>query len=190
MAIGPQQDISLHSGDSRTLRVTINDDAGSPQNLTDATFIWALSKKTSDSVAPKGTAILNKDSLSTAAVNTWLPNTPYAEMATVVSDGSDWVMAGLGDGVSGTVAPNDGANLGGAPFFDGTLIWSYQGEAASSPGDIVITDSPNGIIEISIAPADTDALAGDFYHELQMTQGGNISTVLYGQATIVKDLIQ
>ena len=97
----------------------MNDDAGAALDLTDATFIWALSKKASDSVAPKGTSILSKS---------------------------------IGSGIA-------------------------------------VTDVPNGILEITIDPADTDALAGDYYHELQMTQGGNISTVLYGQATIVKDLI-
>jgi len=184
MAIGPQQDIQLHSGDSRTLRVTINDDAGAALDLTDATFIWALSKKTSDSVAPKGTSILSKDT-GAPSVDTWTANTLYSDLATVVSDGYDWSAGHLGDGTSGTVAPN-GA---GSPFFDGTCIWNNMGAAASTPGDIEITDSANGIIEITVAPADTDALAGDYYHELQMTQGGNISTVLYGQATIVKDLI-
>jgi|LWDU01.1.fsa_nt_gi hypothetical protein len=190
MAIGPQQDISLHSGDSRILRVTVNDDAGTPLALTDATFIWQLSKKASDSVAPKGTSILSKDTgvPGLPAVDTWVAETLYNEDDEVVSDGYLWIMGVLGTATSGLIAPN-GTD---SPFFDGDCIWNNLGTAPSQPavpGDIVITDTPNGIIEITVAPADTDALAGEYYHELQMAQGGNISTVLYGQATIVKDLI-
>jgi len=121
MAIGPQQDISLHSGDSRVLRVTVTDENAAALDITAAVFIWALSKKDAETVSPKGTPIVTK----TMAV-----------------------------------------------------------------GSIEITNAPGGVIEITLAPADTAALAGEFYHELQMTLDGAISTVLYGQATIVKDLIQ
>ena len=121
MAIGPQQDISLHSGDSRTLRITINDDAGAALDITGATIKWQLSKKAADSVEPKGAFILSKGTTSTG---------------------------------------------------------------------IEITDATGGICEVTLAPADTEALAGEFYHELQMTLDGSVSTVLFGQATIVKDLIQ
>jgi len=190
MAIGTQNDFSMRSGDSRLLQVTINDDAGSPLDITGASVIWALSKKATDTVSPKGAAVLTKDSTGTVAATTWLPNQLYGGGDSIVSDGSDWTYAGLGEELSGTTAPNGGASLGGQPFIDGACIWSYVGEASGLPGDIVITTPLSGVCSITLSPADTDALSGEYYHELQLTTAsGEISTVLYVQVTIAKDLI-
>lgn len=54
---------------------------------------------------------------------------------------------------------------------------------------ITITDGPNGVLEVQILPADTETIDGAYYHELQMTLGGAVSTVAFGNVTIYKDLI-
>jgi transcription elongation GreA/GreB family factor len=120
MAIGSEASISMHSGDTRRLEVTVVDEASAAVDLTTASsIIWALSKKDADSVAPRGSSLVSKD---------------------------------IGSGVT-------------------------------------VTDAVNGRVDVAIASADTAALAGDYYHEIQVTMGGDISTVLYGTVTIVKDLI-
>jgi len=119
MALGTQNDVTLHSGDTLTLEVTVNDSSGSAVDLTAATFTWAMSKKSNSAVAPRGAALLTK---------------------------------ALASGV--------------------TLI-----------------DAATGRIDITLDPADTESLAGTYYHELQMTDTGVVSTVLYGSVTIVKDLV-
>lgn len=49
--------------------------------------------------------------------------------------------------------------------------------------------SPNNRIEFQIAPADTDALRGSLYYECKITdQAGRISTVAYGQITVLNNL--
>jgi len=59
--IGLEANFSHHSGDSRTLELTINDEDGAALDITTATEItWALSKKVSDSVIPKGGALITK----------------------------------------------------------------------------------------------------------------------------------
>ena len=115
MALGTQNDVSMHSGDSLTLEITVNDASGSAVNVSSATASWALSKKATDSTAPRGAALVTKS-------------------ATII-------------------------------------------------------DGPTGRVDVVLDPADTDALAGTYYHELQVTVDGNVSTVLYGSITIAKDLV-
>lgn len=55
---------------------------------------------------------------------------------------------------------------------------------------ITIVDGANGRADIVLVPADTEALAGDYYHELQLVAGGSSSTVLYGTVTILKNLVE
>tara|TARA_R110002096_G_scaffold288387_1_gene482127 strand:+ start:715 stop:1074 length:360 start_codon:yes stop_codon:yes gene_type:complete len=118
MALGTLNDFSLHSGDSLTLEVTVNDAAAAAVDITSATFIWVLSKKSTTSVAPRGAAILTKALASGVAIN----------------------------------------------------------------------DGPTGRADITLDPADTASLDGTYYHELQMTNAGFVSTVLYGSVTIAKDI--
>ena len=59
-SIGTQADFSMHSGDTRRLEITIVDENSAAVNLSTATITWALSKKDSASVAPKGSALLTK----------------------------------------------------------------------------------------------------------------------------------
>ena len=120
MAIGTQSSISMHSGDTRVLEITVVDENQAAVDLSAADVTWALSKKAADEVLPKGSALLTK----------------------VVGNG------------------------------------------------IAIVDAVTGRADVTIDPSDTEALAGDFYHELQVVLGGAVSTVLYGTVTIVKDLIQ
>lgn len=119
MAIGTQSNITMHSGDTRNLLITVVDSTSTAVDLTAAGITWALSKKAADSIAPRGAALVTK---------------------------------AIGTGVSIIVAG------------DGTLS--------------VVLDT-----------ADTSALSGVYYHEMQLTQGAAISTILYGTVTISKDLI-
>ncbi len=50
---------------------------------------------------------------------------------------------------------------------------------------IVITDDVNGLLEVTINPADTESLSGTFHHELEVTDAaGRKTTVLFGTATV------
>ena len=124
MAIGTQSDLTMHSGDTRLIQITIVDSGGSsPINvstLTGAQVTWALSKKSKDTTAPRGSSLVTKT---------------------------------LGSGISFTNTGSDGK------------------------------------IDVLLSPADTAALSGDYYHELQLTISDAIYTVLYGKVTIAKDLI-
>jgi hypothetical protein len=55
---------------------------------------------------------------------------------------------------------------------------------------ITVTDADAGQLQVLLSPADTAALSGRFYHELEITDvAGNVSTVAIGTLTIAKDLI-
>lgn len=50
--------------------------------------------------------------------------------------------------------------------------------------------SPNNRIEFTIAPADTDALAGTYYYECEVTdQAGRVSTIAFGSVNIKRNLL-
>ena len=56
--------------------------------------------------------------------------------------------------------------------------------------EIEITDAGNGLIEVHLVPADTDALAGNYYHELEGVDSGSKKvTLAFGTATIIRDHI-
>ncbi len=115
--------IEIHSGDDKRLNYTIDDSAGTPIDITGATFRWALSKRKKGVVetAPRGSPIVEK---STAG------------------------------------------------------------------GGVVITNGPLGQVRVSLVPADTAALKGEHYQELEMTLGGLVSTVAFGPVDILVDLVE
>ena len=54
---------------------------------------------------------------------------------------------------------------------------------------IEITNSTAGLLTVKLVAADTDALKGVYYHEIQSADtAGNLSTVLSGHITILRDL--
>ncbi len=121
MALGTNSPFSMHSGDTKTLQVTIVDDAGAVVDISGATSItWAISKTIAGSGEPKGLALTTKT---------------------------------VGSGITLT------------------------------------TDGTDGRCDVLIDGADTDALAGEYYHEMQLILTSTISTVLFGTVTISKDLI-
>ena len=115
MALGTTNDLTMHSGDTFRLEVTVNDSLGAPLDISTATITWALSRKRSDKVSPRGDALVTK-------------------AATVI-------------------------------------------------------DGPTGRCNVTLYEADTAGLSGVYYHELQVTIGASVSTVIYGTFTIAKDLI-
>lgn len=59
---------------------------------------------------------------------------------------------------------------------------------SAAGGGISITDAVAGLFEVTIDPADTDSLAGLYFHEAEVTDSaGNISTVLEGHVFINDD---
>jgi hypothetical protein len=55
---------------------------------------------------------------------------------------------------------------------------------------ITLVDPTNGRMNIALVPVDTEGRGGkDYYHEAEVDDGGNISTVLLGKATINRTLI-
>lgn len=50
---------------------------------------------------------------------------------------------------------------------------------------IVVTDAIAGLLEVTILPADTEALAGAYHHELEIQDAsGRRTTVLFGTVTV------
>ena len=58
----------------------------------------------------------------------------------------------------------------------------------SIPG--VVVDGPNGRIDFELGSGDTAPLADVYYYEIEMVLGGTTSTVAYGTAAILADLIE
>ncbi len=110
-----------------------------------------------------------------------------------------------GDTHTLTVTVDDGATPPAVVDITGATIWWWASRLSSNgkfsatatlqkdnagTGGITITDALNGEFQVTLAPADTATLAGEFYHEAQIRDGsGNISTVLTGTLTIKRDLV-
>lgn len=57
-------------------------------------------------------------------------------------------------------------------------------------GGLAITDGLNGVFQVTLSNADSNALQGEFYHEAQVRDLlGDIYTVAVGTQTIARDLI-
>jgi hypothetical protein len=55
---------------------------------------------------------------------------------------------------------------------------------------ITVTNAAEGKLVITLSPADTAQLAGDYYHELEVIDSaGDIGTVLRGTLTVVRALV-
>lgn len=60
----------------------------------------------------------------------------------------------------------------------------------SSGSGIVITDGVAGLLTITLDPADTAALAGAFYYEVELTDASSrVSTIVVGQINIRADVV-
>lgn len=71
----------------------------------------------------------------------------------------------------------------GSAFTGNALVTKTVGSG------IAITNGAGGIFEVTLAPADSSALAGTYYHEAQLTLGGVVHTVFTGTITITSDAI-
>ncbi len=58
-------------------------------------------------------------------------------------------------------------------------------------GGVVITDAVNGAFRVDLGSGDTVALAApaDYYHEVQITLGGLVTTIVRGIITLKRDSI-
>lgn len=60
----------------------------------------------------------------------------------------------------------------------------------STAGGITITDGPNGVCTVALVAADTAALAGDYWYELQVVDASaNTTTTTFGRLPIKGDVI-
>ncbi len=56
---------------------------------------------------------------------------------------------------------------------------------------IVITNGAGGILTVTLLPADTEALVGTHYFEIELTDtGGRVSTIVLGHIDIRKNVIE
>ena len=91
-----------------------------------------------------------------------------------------------------TGSDSAGENVTGASIvwvlFDSPTGSSLVRKTTASTGDISISSS---IVDINISGSNTSGLAGDYYHELQITRlsDGKTQTAAVGWATINRDLI-
>lgn len=81
------------------------------------------------------------------------------------------------------------------------IVWAYSRSASNktriqtytSPTNITIilpqTGSNKGKFRIDLQKADTEPLAGDYYHEARMVAGGKTTTVMYGTMTVLSNII-
>jgi len=93
-----------------------------------------------------------------------------------------------------TDVDDDAVNLTGASISYILQKSSQGGEAiiSKSVDDGISITSPatGGLFEITIDATDTDDLAGEYYHECQVTDSSsNVSTVFVGTVTIKVDMI-
>jgi len=102
--------------------------------------------------------------------------------------GDDLVLEVTVKDAAGTVVDISGAS---GTFGIGKLDSSGnpKGSSLAAPA-VAITDGAAGKLSVTIVPANTESLAGDYWHELQLTDAATkISTVLYGTLTVQKDLV-
>ncbi len=71
------------------------------------------------------------------------------------------------------------------PTAKNSTVLTPPGEKTVGSG-IVITDAANGVLEVTLDPADTAPLKGSFYHEIEMILT-ETSTVAFGQIDIKRD---
>lgn len=55
---------------------------------------------------------------------------------------------------------------------------------------VTIIDGPTGRFDVALDPADTAEFSGSYYYEAEIDDGGTISTVIRGRATIDAALIR
>lgn len=54
---------------------------------------------------------------------------------------------------------------------------------------LTITDGPNGVLTIGLSPANADQTPGEYFYDLQMTDGGGlVTTILRGTYEVSQDI--
>jgi hypothetical protein len=90
--------------------------------------------------------------------------------------------------------PGSPKNLAGAT----DIKWAIAKQQGKTPlvikslaDAVTVTDDVNGKVEVLLVPADSEALAGLYYHEMRVTDAaGNVATTTYGDATVQDNSIQ
>ncbi len=77
-----------------------------------------------------------------------------------------------------------------ADAFEGAVQLAKSATEGGPPStEITFPDAVNGRFDVAIDPADTEALAGRYYHEAQITLAAKKRTGLVGRITIKTDRI-
>jgi len=64
-------------------------------------------------------------------------------------------------------------------------------KSSGAPSELSITDPVNGVLEVYLLPADTEAIEGDYYYDVEITSpAGIVSTVVQSTLTINPDVAQ
>lgn len=59
-----------------------------------------------------------------------------------------------------------------------------------SSGGITITDAENGKFIVTLLPSDTINLGGNYYYDIELTDGTNIWTVSVGTITVIRNVVE
>lgn len=60
----------------------------------------------------------------------------------------------------------------------------------SGVGGITVTDAENGKFTVALLPADTINLGGNYYYDIELTDGTNIWTVSVGTITVIRNVVE
>lgn len=105
---------------------------------------------------------------------------------TVVDQQTPPVVVDITGAVLGwALARQDPSTTTAQPIPGTTLVTKSVGSG------ITITDGPNGELEIDIASSDTVGFIAplEYYHELQMTLGGDVTTLVFGKITLKREIV-
>jgi len=106
--------------------------------------------------------------------------------AMVSGDSKDIVVSVLDE--LDQVVPITGAS---AVFILSKTEFSAALVTKTTGGGIVITDGPAGVLTVSLDPADTEALVGTHYMEIELTDASlRVSTIVTGHIDIRKNVIE
>lgn len=63
----------------------------------------------------------------------------------------------------------------------------FQKSSPAGSG-IDLTSAASGIVDVNLLPADTSALSGTYYYDLEMTESGKVYTLRQGKFLVLKDV--
>jgi hypothetical protein len=120
-------------------------------------------------------------------------------MSLTVNQNTHTIMASRGDdhkirftvknssGVAYDVSANTFKFTVKASLDDAIGSAKFQRTSPAGSG-IDLTSAATGIVDVNLVPANTSALGGIYYYDLEMTEGGKVYTVRQGLFIVPKDV--